>query len=95
MAHTKSGGTSKNLRDSLPKYLGVKITSGQKANAGSIIIRQKGNKFYAGENVKQGKDYTLFATKNGIVEFVKKRKTNYDGRLKYITVVNIKSPEKK
>lgn len=71
MAHKKGEGSVKNGRDSVSKRLGVKIFGGQAAINGNIIIRQKGNKFHAGENVGQGKDFTLFALKDGTVEFKK------------------------
>ena len=79
MAHKKAGGTAKNLTDSNPQYLGVKLYAGEKANVGSIIIRQRGTVFLAGKNVDIGKDHTLYAAKAGIVSFKSKRKQNYDG----------------
>jgi len=69
MAHKKGGGSSRNGRDSNPQYLGVKIYGGQAIQAGAISIRQRGTQFHAGFNVGQGKDYTLFALKDGTVEF--------------------------
>jgi len=69
MAHKKGGGSSRNGRDSNPQYRGVKIYGGQAIQAGAIIIRQRGTQFHAGFNVGQGKDYTLFALKDGTVEF--------------------------
>lgn len=81
MAHKKAGGTAKNLTDSNPKYLGVKLYAGENANTGSIIIRQRGTKVMAGRNVGIGKDHTLFATKPGKVIFKNKRKIRYDGRI--------------
>ncbi|OGI71636.1 50S ribosomal protein L27 [Candidatus Nomurabacteria bacterium RIFCSPHIGHO2_02_FULL_35_13] len=80
MAHRKAGGTAKNLRDSNPKYLGTKLTDGQKAQAGSIIIRQRGTVIMAGNNVSMGKDHTLFALKLGTVKFGSKRKTSFNGK---------------
>lgn len=71
MAHKKGEGSVKNGRDSNSKRLGVKIFGGQSAINGNIIIRQKGNKYHAGENVGQGKDFTLFALADGTVEFKK------------------------
>lgn len=68
-AHKKGQGTSKNGRDSNPKYLGVKRSDGQKVTAGSIIVRQRGTKFHAGENMGIGRDHTLFATIEGYVKF--------------------------
>lgn len=71
MAHKKGQGASSNGRDSQPKRRGVKRFGGQEVTAGSILIRQVGNKFVPGTNVGQGRDYTLFALKHGIVEFDK------------------------
>ncbi|NBQ37517.1 MAG: 50S ribosomal protein L27, partial [Synechococcus sp.] len=62
MAHKKAGGSTRNGRDSESKRLGVKVFGGQQINAGSIIVRQRGTKLHAGENVGMGKDHTLFAT---------------------------------
>ena len=72
MAHKKGAGSSNNGRESESKRLGVKIFGGQLAIAGNIIVRQRGTKHYPGENVGMGKDHTLFALKNGTVEFRKK-----------------------
>jgi len=69
MAHKKGQGSSRNGRDSNPQYRGVKLYGGQAAKAGSIIVRQCGTKFFAGNNVGMGKDYTLFATAEGTVTF--------------------------
>lgn len=79
MAHRKAGGSAKNLRDSNPKYLGTKLYAGQKAQAGSVIIRQRGTKILAGTNVGMGKDHTLFALKEGKIKFTNKRKQNFNG----------------
>jgi large subunit ribosomal protein L27 len=73
MAHKKGEGTVKNGRDSNSKRLGVKIFGGQAAIAGNIIVRQRGTVYHAGENVGVGKDYTLFALTDGVVEFRKGR----------------------
>jgi large subunit ribosomal protein L27 len=72
MAHKKGAGSSKNGRDSESKRLGVKIFGGQLAISGNIIVRQRGTVHYPGENVGMGKDHTLFALTNGVVEFRKK-----------------------
>ena len=80
MAHTKAGGSAKNLRDSNPKYLGVKRADGQTVATGEIIVRQRGTAIMAGKNIGMGKDHTLFALKDGKVQFAAKRKTNFDGR---------------
>lgn len=80
MAHKKAGGSTSNGRDSQAKRLGVKKFGGQKVVAGNIIIRQRGTKFYPGENVGMGKDHTLFALKDGTVVFKEKRVKKFDGR---------------
>ena len=72
MAHKTGGGSTRKNRDSISKRLGVKIYGGQKAEAGNIIVRQKGNKFYSGVGTKQGNDYTIFSMISGKVEFKKK-----------------------
>lgn len=72
MAHKKGAGSSKNGRESESKRLGVKIYGGQGAIAGNIILRQRGTKHHPGENVGIGKDHTLFALADGIVQFRKK-----------------------
>ena len=69
MAHKKGVGSSRNGRDSNPKYLGVKIYGGQAIEAGNIIVRQRGTKWYPGDNVGLGKDHTLFALCDGRVAF--------------------------
>ena len=74
MAHKKSGGSAKNGRDSNPKMLGVKRYAGQEVTAGSILVRQRGTKFTPGNNVKRGKDDTLFSVIDGIVKFEKEGK---------------------
>ena len=80
MAHRKAGGSAKNLRDSNPQYLGVKLYDGEAAKEGAIIVRQRGTKIAAGKNVGMGKDHTLFSLAKGKVQFGKKRKTRYDGK---------------
>ena len=76
MAHKKAGGSSKNGRDSNPQYLGVKRYGGQKVTAGTIIVRQRGTKMHPGDNVGCGKDYTLYATEDGVVHFVRRGPKN-------------------
>lgn len=73
MAHKKGEGSVKNGRDSQSKRLGVKIFGGQPAVAGNIIVRQRGTQYHAGKNVGIGKDFTLFALSDGLVEFRKGR----------------------
>ncbi len=69
MAHKKGGGSTRNGRDSNPQYLGVKAYAGEKVSGGSILVRQRGTKFFPGTNVGLGKDYTLFAKVDGIVKY--------------------------
>ena len=73
MAHKKGVGSSENGRESASKRLGVKLFGGQAAIAGNIIVRQRGTKHYPGKNVGMGKDHTLYALCDGVVEFKKKR----------------------
>jgi large subunit ribosomal protein L27 len=70
MAHKKAGGSTRNGRDSNPKYLGVKCYGGELVAAGNIIIRQRGTKFHAGSNVGMGRDHTLYAKATGIIKFI-------------------------
>jgi large subunit ribosomal protein L27 len=76
MAHKKGQGASRNGRDSKPKYLGVKLYGGQVAVAGNIIVRQRGTKFKPGRGVGMGRDFTLFALKDGIIKFAKNKKVS-------------------
>lgn len=80
MAHKKAGGSTKNISDSQPKFLGTKLYSGEKANAGNVIVRQRGTRIVSGKNVRVGKDHTLYAGKAGTVAFRTVRKTRFDGR---------------
>lgn len=79
MAHKKAGGSTRNGRDSNPKMLGVKVFGGQAVEAGNIIIRQRGTQFHPGPGVGCGRDYTLFALTDGVVDFsikgAKRRRT--------------------
>ncbi len=93
MAHTKAAGSTKLGRDSQPKYLGVKLFSGQIAQPGSIIVRQRGTKFYPGKNTRLGSDYTIYSLTKGKVRFFNKKRTNFDGirRLKkFVEVIPTK-----
>jgi len=83
-AHKKAGGSTRNGRDSVSKRLGVKCFGGEAVKAGNIIVRQRGTRFHAGENVGIGKDHTLFATMDGRVEFVERGPKNR----KYVQVVS-------
>jgi large subunit ribosomal protein L27 len=77
MAHKKAGGSSRNGRDSAGRRLGVKLYGDQKATGGNIIVRQRGTKVHAGENVAMGKDHTLFAKIAGIIKFREKSGRTY------------------
>jgi large subunit ribosomal protein L27 len=81
MAHKKGQGSSRNGRDSKPKFLGVKRFGGERVTAGTIIVRQRGTKFHPGVNVKRGGDDTLFATIDGYVKFETKKNNR-----KYVSV---------
>ncbi|MDR0607874.1 MAG: 50S ribosomal protein L27 [Candidatus Peribacteria bacterium] len=89
MAHKKAAGSAKNLRDSQPKYRGVKLFGGQKALAGNIIIRQKGSQYVAGQHTYLGADFTIHATIDGMVSFKKKNFKKFDGRTYLKTVVEV------
>ncbi len=89
MAHKKSAGVSKNGRDSNPKYLGVKITHGDKAIPGSILVRQRGTDVLPGKNVSVGRDHTLYALKAGTVSFTTKRKVHFDNKTVTKKVVHV------
>ena len=89
MATTKAGGTAKNLRDSNPKYLGLKRSDGQKVTEGEIIVRQRGTKILPGRNIGVGHDHTLFSRITGTVKFRSKRKMDFDGRSKTRRVVDV------
>ena len=83
MAHKKAGGSTRNGRDSESKRLGVKKFGGQQVKAGNIIVRQRGSSFHAGSNVGTGKDYTLYASVDGTVDFAVKGPNNR----KFVSVV--------
>lgn len=89
MSHVKAGGSAKNLRDSQPKYLGVKLANGAKAQSGSIIVRQRGTRIIAGKNVSVGKDHTLFALKPGTVTFGDIRKKRFDNTVSKKKIVSV------
>lgn len=72
MAHTKAGGSTRQQGNRRGKRLGVKVFGGQKVQVGSIIVRQRGSRFHAGVGVKTGKDFTLYAVRDGLVAFVQK-----------------------
>jgi large subunit ribosomal protein L27 len=89
MAHKKAAGSAKNLRDSQPKYRGVKLFGGQKALAGNIIIRQNGSKYECGQNTYLAADFTIHALTDGVVVFKKKNFKRFDGRTYLKTVVAV------
>lgn len=89
MASTKAGGSAKNLNDSNPKYLGVKLADGAEARPGMVIVRQRGTKIEAGTNVRVGRDHTLFSIATGTVAFRNRRKTTYTGRIVTKKVVDV------
>lgn len=89
MAKVKSKGSTQLGRDSIAKRLGIKITDGQTANPGNIIIRQRGTKVLAGRNVKRGKDDTLYALKSGKVKFRSIKKICFNKKKKKVKIVDI------
>ncbi len=89
MAHKKSAGTSKNGRDSNPKYLGIKKTPGASARVGEVLVRQRGTDILPGKNVGVGKDHTLFALIDGIVSLTYKRKTHFDNSIMKKKVMDV------
>jgi large subunit ribosomal protein L27 len=89
MAKTKATGSTRLGRDSRPKYLGIKLAGGQKAQPGSIIVRQRGSKFLPGKNVRQGNDNTLYAVAKGIVKFATKRIKRFDGSRRIAKVISV------
>ena len=89
MSTTKSAGSTKLGRDSQPQYLGVKLYQGQKAQIGSIIIRQRGTKFIPGKNVRRGKDDTIYAVKTGTVKFRTTSKIGFNGKKKLFKTVDV------
>ena len=89
MAHTKAIGSTQLGRDSQPKYLGVKLYAGQLAKPGNIIVRQRGSKFLAGDGVRLGHDYTIYAIAAGKVKFTTKKKKLFNGQRRLVKVVNV------
>ncbi len=89
MAHTKGKGSTKNLRDSQAKRLGVKTFGSETVSAGAVLVRQRGSKFYAGNHVEMGGDDTLFATIAGTVRFQTKKIRNFNNQLREKRVVHI------
>lgn len=89
MAHTKAAGSTRLGRESHSKRLGVKISDGQTAKAGNILVRQRGSKWVAGTNVKRGNDDTLYAAKDGFVKFATKKLKRYDGSRRIAKVISV------
>jgi len=89
MAHTKAVGTGRYGKDSRPKYLGVKLSGGQKTKIGSIIIRQRGTKVVPGIGVRLGKDDTIYAIKNGSVKFTTKKMLKHNGQRRLVKIVSV------
>jgi large subunit ribosomal protein L27 len=89
MAHTKAGGSTKLGRDSRAKRLGVKIHDGLPVSVGQIIVRQRGTKYYPGENVRRAGDDTLYAAASGTVKFSTKLRTHFDRSRSKVTVVGV------
>jgi len=87
MAHKKAGGSTRNGRDSNPKYLGVKRYGGQLVNAGEILVRQRGTRFHPGEGVGCGRDHTLYALVSGLVKFTVKGVKNR----KYVMITAVEN----
>ena len=90
MSHKKAGGSTNNGRDSVAKRLGVKVFGEQAVKAGGIIIRQRGTKYFPGDNVGMGKDHTIYSNINGKVYFTEKALRKYDGRVFKDKLVNVK-----
>ena len=89
MATKKAGGSTKNGRDSNPKYLGIKVNDGERTNAGSVLVRQRGTSVLAGKFVSMGKDHTLFALKEGVAKYGYVRKTHFDNSTKVKKIVSV------
>ena len=89
MAKTKAVGGTKLGRDSLPKYLSIKLFDGETAKSGSILVRQRGSKFLPGKNVKIGGDDTLYSLKKGVVRFTTKRKKGFNNVRREVKVVSV------
>ncbi|KKS82279.1 MAG: 50S ribosomal protein L27 [Candidatus Wolfebacteria bacterium GW2011_GWC1_43_10] len=90
MAHTKQLGSTKLGRESESKRLGVKRQHGQPVRGGEILIRQRGSRYLAGRNVKTGADDTLYAARNGVVQFRSVKKIKFDGNIRYATQISVK-----
>ncbi|MEX2054372.1 MAG: 50S ribosomal protein L27 [Candidatus Colwellbacteria bacterium] len=89
MAHTKAAGSTKNLRESESKRLGIKRHDGQAVKAGEIIVRQRGTKYLPGEGVRRGSDDTLYSSIPGVVKFLSKTKVRFDGNKRAAKLVKV------
>lgn len=89
MATKKAGGSTKNGRDSNPKYLGIKVNAGEHAQAGAILVRQRGTDIVPGRNIGMGSDHTLYALKDGLVTITKGRKTHFDNSSKQKKIIHV------
>ncbi len=89
MAHKKAGGSTKNGRDSNSKRLGMKLYAGQAVKSGNIIVRQRGTKFFPGKNTRLGKDYTIFATADGVINFSEKRLKKFNSQIHRDIFINV------
>jgi large subunit ribosomal protein L27 len=89
MSHVKAGGSSKNVHDSPGQRLGVKAFGGQKVTTGSIIVRQRGSSKVAGPGTAYGRDYSIYATQDGVVKFARKRQTRFTGNKSRRTEVSV------
>ncbi len=94
MAHTKSGGSTGLGRDSQSKRLGIKLTHGQHARAGQILVRQRGTQFHPGPNVRRGGDNTLYAATDGVVSMSRRKLKKFTGRLVKTNIVSVVKNEK-
>lgn len=90
MAHTKAKGSTRLGRESHAKRLGVKLFGGQKVKTGMVLVRQRGSKWYAGEGVARGKDDTLYALRDGVVQFMKRVVKKFTGNLERKTIVSVR-----
>lgn len=89
MAQRKAGGTAKNLTDSNPKYLGVKVFDGERVNAGAVLVRQRGTRILPGRNTRVGRDYTIYAVASGVVRYTSRRKTTFTGKQRRAPQVHV------
>ncbi|MEK7623698.1 MAG: 50S ribosomal protein L27 [Patescibacteria group bacterium] len=95
MAHKKAGGSTHLGRDSQPQYLGTKVGDGETVNAGQVLVRQHGTPIFPGKNVEKGRNDTLYSRIAGIVKFMRRKRTRFDGKKKMTTFVAIVPANKK